>query len=322
MTQLHTTAASASVRHSEASRHAAPLPAVRRLLLAIDFTSASEAALQDALRLAKECHAELNILQAFGYNDAASPAAGNAAKGTNHLEESARLRLARAVKEAKKAGIKARAILKNGLLADAIQETLASRKPDLLILGANIPHSLDRSMLGSIVELVLPRASCPVMTVGPASIRPWLARGPVVFATDFNLSTTDAIQHAGSYSQLLGVQLSCLHILPRREEGTTQADIVSEIMRSALRHVTMQISVEVEEPVCDIGYGSDVSYAIVDYAKQHDAQLIVLGVQRSTMLAPHLAGQIAHRIIAEAPCPVITIAYEGVEAPFGPAAYL
>jgi nucleotide-binding universal stress UspA family protein len=322
MTHLHTSAVSASAKHSEASRHEAPAPAVRKLLLAVDFTSASDAALQAALRLAKQWKAELTLLQVSGYADTAHPVADGAAKESNHLEDAARRRLDRAMKEAKAAHIKARAIMMKGLLSDAILETLATQKPDLLVMGANIPHHTERPDFGTTAELVLPKVSCPVMTVGPATIRPWQAQGPVVFATDFNVVTTDAIQHAGSFSQLLEVQLSCLHILPRREEGTTEADIVSDIMRSALRHVAVQTPIEVDDLVCDIGYGSDISYAIVDYAKQHDAQLIVLGVRRNSMLASHVPGQIAYRIISEAPCPVVTIAFEGAEAPFGSAAYL
>jgi len=49
---------------------------------------------------------------------------------------------------------------------------------------------------------------------------------------------------------------------------------------------------------------------VVDYAKQHDAQLIVLGVRQTSMLASHLPAQIAYRMITEAPCPVLTIAVE------------
>ncbi len=320
MTQLYSFPACASAKHRDISRQVAQRPAVRKLLLAVDFTSASDAALQAALRLAKQWHAELTLLQVFGYADTASSAVR--AKGSNQLEEAARNRLARVMKEAKAAGIKARSVLKNGLLSDAILETLALQKPDLLVLGANIPHSTERSVFGSTAELVLPKVSCPVMTIGPATIRPWQAQGPVVFATDFNLITTDAIHHASSYSQMLGVQLCCVHILPRREEGTTQADIVSEIMRSALRQVAIQTPIEAGGLICDIGYGSDISYAVVDYAKQHDAQLIVLGVRRNSMLSTHIPGQVAYRIIAEAPCPVVTIAFEGIEAPFGSAAYL
>jgi nucleotide-binding universal stress UspA family protein len=131
----------------------------------------------------------------------------------------------------------------------------------------------------------------------------------MVFATDFELSTTHAIRLASFFSKVMGAPLHCLHVLPRRLEGGDQSHIVSQIMTEALQHVATENGTSADRPVCAITYGSEISNAIVDYAKEHKAKLIVLGVRQSSMAASHIPAHIAFRVIAEAQCPVLTMAY-------------
>jgi hypothetical protein len=47
----------------------------------------------------------------------------------------------------------------------------------------------------------------------------------------------------------------------------------------------------------------------INYAREKKARLIVLGVRRASMMALHVSAHIAYRIITEAPCPVLTVAF-------------
>ena len=48
---------------------------------------------------------------------------------------------------------------------------------------------------------------------------------------------------------------------------------------------------------------------MVEYAKQHKAKLIVLGVRKASLADSHAPLHIAYRIITEAGCPVLTMAF-------------
>jgi nucleotide-binding universal stress UspA family protein len=48
---------------------------------------------------------------------------------------------------------------------------------------------------------------------------------------------------------------------------------------------------------------------VEDYARQQKAKLIVLGVRKASLEDSHTPLHIAYRIITEAPCPVLTIAF-------------
>ena len=47
--------------------------------------------------------------------------------------------------------------------------------------------------------------------------------------------------------------------------------------------------------------------AIIDYAKQHDIDLIVMGTHGRGPLAHFLMGSVAERVVRLAPCPVLTV---------------
>jgi nucleotide-binding universal stress UspA family protein len=287
--------------------------AVREILFAVDFTQPSNAALQVVLHLAQKCHAKLTLRPVFEYAGTALPAIGNTVEGLNHPGEETRRHLDKLLKKIRTAGISVRGIAKDGLMPGTVFEAIGAQKPDLLVLATSGLHGAERFIFGSTAEAILRKVLCPVMTVGPAFMQASIskqARGPVIFATDFNLTTTDAVRHAAFYGQMLDAQLCCLHILPRSAKGTEGNHVIPEIMTGALQHVAAQALAPGYEPICDVGYGSDVSYAIVDYAKQHHAQLIVLGVRRASMRASHLPAHIAFRVIAEAPCPVVTVSFD------------
>lgn len=71
---------------------------------------------------------------------------------------------------------------------------------------------------------------------------------------------------------------------------------------------------------CNVIYNSEISHAIVDYAKDHKAAFIVLGVRHGPVLSSHLPPYLTYRMIATAPCPVLTVSPEAARRTSGSAA--
>jgi nucleotide-binding universal stress UspA family protein len=146
-----------------------------------------------------------------------------------------------------------------------------------------------------------------LLTIGPEAyidkaVEP---QAPIVFATDLNPRFSHAIRYAVFLSKEFGVPLHCIEVLPS-SINTHGSPIISEVMKEALEHLIEKNGLD-EKPVCSIAYGDEISEAIVKYAKDHKAQLIVLGVQRTSTLASHLPAHISYRIVAGASCPVLTV---------------
>jgi nucleotide-binding universal stress UspA family protein len=287
------------------------IPSFKSVLLATDFSVASQAAFETALRLCKTLQANLFILHVFEEANAALLETGGQFRELDKIYKKAQASLDDLVQVARRAGVTCEAMMGSGMAEFTIPEMITSKEVDLAILGTNALHGFERLVFGSTAEAVLRQASCPVLTVGPqaaGSAKANEPEGPVVFATDFHLTTTHAIRHAASFSKMMGSPLHCLHVLPRTLAGGVRSHIIPQIMTEALQHVANDSGTVIDPPVCAVAYGSEISNAVVDYARQQKAKLIVLGVRRASM-ASHLPAHIAYRIITEAPCPVLTVAY-------------
>ena len=225
--------------------------------------------------------------------------------------------------QAVRAGVDCETLLETGNAAACILDAIDAHNIDIAILGTRALHGFERLIFGSTAEAVLRKATCPVLTVGPRvenCSRACQCDGPVVFATDFDFTTMHAIRFAAGFANLTAAPLHCLHVLPRTLEGGTHCEIVPGIMAEALQQLASESGVVIEPPTCATTYGSEVSHAVVDYARQHKAKLIVLGVRQASLLASHVPEHITYRIITEANCPVLTQAFESPTCALNPQA--
>lgn len=288
------------------------IPFFQRLLLATDFSAASQAAFRTALDTCISLHASLLILHVFEYSEMAPPETGGLLLEMQGLREKCQEDLRDLCKQAGRAGVECETILENGIASSCILDAIDANQVDLAVLGTNALHGFERLVFGSTAQTVLRKAPCPVLTVGPRVAnrgKDFQSGGPVIFATDFDFTTMHAIRFAACFSNLTATPLHCVHVLPRTLEAGSQCEIVPAIMSEALQQLAAESGVVIEPPTCATTFGSEISYAVVDYARQHNAKLIVLGVRQASLLASHVPEHITYRIITEAICPVLTMAF-------------
>jgi nucleotide-binding universal stress UspA family protein len=289
-------------------------PTFERLLMATDFSAASRAAFRTAIEICLEIGASLSVLHVFERPNIAPPEADGQMLELQSRSDRCRSSLEALRQQAADAGVACVTLMENGTAETAILDTIAARRIDLAVLGTSALHGFERLVFGSTAESVLRSAVCPVLTIGPQVVHPVGAfsapQGPIVFATDFHGTTIGAIRYAARFCDLTGSPLHCLHVLPRALEATDESEIVPGIMSEALKQIASESGFVLELPICATHYGSEISCAVVEYAKQQGARLIVLGVRKASLLASHLPEHIAYRIITEAPCPVLTMAFE------------
>jgi nucleotide-binding universal stress UspA family protein len=288
------------------------MPSFDRLLVATDFSTASQAAFRAGLDTCVAVGASLVILHVFEYAESAPPETGGLLLELQVLREKARNALEELRQQAERAGVHCEVILETGIAPSVILEIVAQRSIDLAVLGTNALHGFERLVFGSTAEAVLRKARCPVLTVGPRvghCSQAGQADGPVIFATDFDFTTIHAIRYAACFANLNGSPLHCLHVLPRTLEAGSQSAIVPSIMAEALQQLAAESGVVIAPPICATTFGSEISHAVVEYAREHKAKMIVLGVRQASLLASHVPEHITYRIITEANCPVLTLAF-------------
>ena len=284
-------------------------PMVKNILLCTDFSAVSAIATKVAMDLCKQTGAALRVLHVCEYGSQASLAGSEATYLAEEMQREEKC-LSEVVNRVRTEGIAVDVSTEVGHPPVAIVEFIASHCPDLAIVGTSGISGLERMMFGSTAEAVFRRAICPVIIVGPRVSATRYRQGPVVFATDFHEPAKQAAQYACALASVNVSQLHCLHVLPLSVENEGKDGIHASIMKEALHQVAGDPHFCEAQRVYNVVYDSEVSHAVVDYAKEHGASFLVLGVRRGPMLSSHLPPHLTYRMIATAPCPVLTVSME------------
>jgi nucleotide-binding universal stress UspA family protein len=163
-----------------------------------------------------------------------------------------------------------------------------------------------RLLLGSDAEAVLRQAHCPVLSVGPAvpnlQDKTWRIR-EVLCATNLEPRSAEVVAYAHKLAALYEAELVLFHVRSSSEQ-VDDVDWVS--FEETFHHYVLE----------DLGKRSwlrtrlasaSPGTSIVDLAKQRGSDLIVMGAHPTSSGATHLARGTAAKVLAEAPCPVMTI---------------
>lgn len=136
-----------------------------RILMATDFTSHADRALELAIEVARRFGAHLDLLHVF---DTSPPAALAALDELVVLEAQARdqavARLAETLDRARGSGVSIESHLADGIAADHIAERAESLQSDLIVMGTHGHTGWRHISLGSVAERTLRLAPCAVLT--------------------------------------------------------------------------------------------------------------------------------------------------------------
>jgi nucleotide-binding universal stress UspA family protein len=117
----------------------------------------------------------------------------------------------------------------------------------------------------------------------------------VLVATDFSDVSEVAVRVAHGYARAFGARLHILHVAWPDEHG------LKELFGRLLADLGTAVALVVAS---QRGQAAD---EIVQYARLHGIDLIVLGTHGRTGVGHALLGSVAERVIRSAPCPVLTV---------------
>ncbi len=140
------------------------MAAIKHVLMATDFSEASEHALELAKTFAQTFHAKLHLLHVIP-DPYAQPwsveASGSAIPDLlAQWEREAGARL----EELKPAGLEANAVVRVGNPFHEIVEYAKQAGVDLVVIGTHGRGAIGHMLLGSVAEKVVRKAPCPVLT--------------------------------------------------------------------------------------------------------------------------------------------------------------
>ena len=284
---------------------------LKSILFLTDFSQPSEAALPFAIAMARQFEATIHALHVLTPQAYLCMTPQTIPIVIEAQEESAQAEMQRV--EAQLTGVPHDVTVVRGVdIWSALEHAIARCSADLIVLGTHGRTGADKLVLGSTAEEIFRQATVPVLTIGPAvrnGIHNAARFNRVLFATDFTAESLAATRFAVSLAEEDQARLVLLHVirnLGSEAKISPEAYSVANVMYRLYGLVPKDADLWCR-PEAVIEYG-DPSQRILEAATQRKADLIVMGVRHGELgAATHLSGSIAHKVVAHATCPVLTI---------------
>lgn len=285
---------------------------LKNILFLTDFSEPSEAALPFAVAIAREFGATVQALHVLLPEPYVYTAPETTAVAIEAQEENAQAEMQRV--EAQLTGVPHEVTVVRGVgVWTALEEAITGCSADLIVLGTHGRTGAQKLLLGSVAEEIFRVARVPVLTIGPW-VRNTVHNGArfnrVLFATDFTPESLAATPYAISLAQEHQARLILLHVI-RDHDVETKHQPGGPSVADAMHQLHELVPKDAElwcRPEAVVEYGEPAA-RILEAAKERDADLIVIGVRNAGRLgaATHLERSVAHKVVAHAKCPVLTV---------------
>lgn len=288
-----------------------------KILVALDFGSASLEGLRQARTLAHETGAVLaacHVLPSMGDLSAFFPER-TLGDVNDTTAEDGEVQKALAERARGELGLELTEIfIERGSAYAEIVRRAEAWHADTIVMGSHGRTGLARAVLGSVAERVVQHAPCSVLIARPVT-RP----GIVLVATDLSDPSLPAISAGMAEAKRRGARLIVVTVfewaaplmvpfagvmgaLPALPNAEAQAQ-ARDSLRQMLADAVTRAGAVAEARVLD---GSPAS-EIVAHAEEISAELIVVGTRGRTGLARLALGSVAERVIRSAGCSVLAV---------------
>jgi nucleotide-binding universal stress UspA family protein len=283
---------------------------IKRILFATDFLQSSGLALDYTKAIARHFQATIVMVHVLKLPDAGIQSEMVTMRPCM-TRLAAREQLEGLASGVRRTGISVETYVEDGFQCDVILRAVTARTADMLVLGVHGVHlGIGHYFVGSNTEKILLSAPCPTLTVGSqalAGVDPILHPKEILYFSDF----TPEAEAAAPYALLLGkefqVPVDVCQLLPKRAEadpGLCQK--LSDEYRERMRRMIPEPHSNGCLPAFHLNRGMVIE-EIVKRAQRQLAGLIVLGVRKRPHFGLRVHTRIAYQLLANAPCPVLTI---------------
>ncbi|MGA3136668.1 MAG: universal stress protein [Terracidiphilus sp.] len=209
----------------------------------------------------------------------------------------------------RKAGIRCEIVVRPGMPADQILTFLREREVDRVVMGTHSPGPIGKLLVGSVAEAVLRTAKVPVCIAGPdvvdGSYRNFATRA-ILCAVSLQEASSMVAGFAAELAAQHNARLILQHVIRPQERaevlaGCSIEDIETELLSMIPPDLHDKIAVQV------IVVPGDPTEELLYQCRAQQADLIVLGAQGASAFAAITRHGVVYKVLAHAPCPVITL---------------
>lgn len=133
----------------------------------------------------------------------------------------------------------------------------------------------------------------------------------ILVPVDFSETSALAFDYALALARAFEAEVHVLHVSdePFLNAPTTAQKFRDEYEQQQQQRLEKLIGSQGAEGVSVIStmQSGSAFYEIIQYAKEHTVDLIVIGSHGQGMIAHMLLGSVAEKVVRKAPCPVLTV---------------
>ncbi len=271
-----------------------------KVLLTTDCSPFSSGAEREAINLAKRFNSELYILSVIETNPEFTALAPGILE---KIEEKTRNLLNEIRQRAEKEGISSQIVIRESdmphkLIIDEAQK----RKCEVIIMGRRGRTGITRLLMGSITARTIGHSPVNVLVV-PRAAR--IEFKNIVVATDASRFSEAAAKEAIQLALETGANLYAIAVT--RPDATPERIKESEDALMRINSECQKEGVKIETELVKNRSHERIYEAIIEFAKRHNADLIVLGSHGRTGIQKLLMGSVAERVIGHAECAVLVV---------------
>jgi len=290
------------------------------ILIATDFSDASEKALRYSLALARFYGSKfclVHVVSSLGLTMAGPGAIAVCEEAV--LRDAAGLE-ASLLRTGALIGIQHKFIVRHGELWPELREVIRQQSADLLVVGTHGRHGIAKLLFGSLAEQIFRQADCPVLTFGPQTDGcPWFEttskHRTFLFATDFGPASLHGLPQAIAAANHFGATLAFLTIIPAAPSSTDEAGIDNQedARKKTLERLTQLASnagLDLRpELYAEFESGRPVSEKILETADKLRADLIIMGLHDlgHAGVISHLDLAATYDVVCQASSPVLRV---------------
>lgn len=221
-------------------------------------------------------------------------------------------------------GFKVGTMIEMGSPAEKILEVAASKKPDLIVVGAKGLRATLGILLGGVAQQVVEYAACPVLVVRA----PFQGLRRILLVTDGSSHSQSAARYLARFAHPEEAEIRVMHVLPpeelpimmepsiggwqtayavRSDEQAAELRKWQKKKGGALLARTSGLLSRHGLDSTSVLLRGDAAVEIIDYVRQNQVDLIVAGSRGLSEFKGFWVGSVSRKLVHYAPCSVLIV---------------
>ena len=294
---------------------------IKKILFPTDFSECAEHAFDHAAQLAADFNAEVHVFHTRVHQGNPYPVLSHLIEEADE-EEAAGIAPPHAPNEKSLKAPRGEQVIviqaeRTGSSAcDSILEYAKEHDTDLIVMGTHGRRGPKRLLIGSTAECVVRSSDCPVLTLrSDATTMKEHKLTNLLVPVDFSDFSEEAVKYAAQLAKTWDARVTLLHIVEEAVLPTVygvepvalySVDHVLDASTKALNEMKDEFfdeSIDVDTRIV-VGHAAS---SIADWAKELNADLVVISTHGLTGMKRFLMGSVTELVVRTAPCAVLTV---------------